>query len=276
MATVLCLQDLISMSQQRVITDKQYHLGMALGLPVTKDTLQSDFTQMMKEKERTTLNPQETYGLLEKLDYATICQILRRKITYVSEITLQEYQTLMKVADSPRRLWISSMNHPIKITPEWEYGWQKSKLCRDSKMWYLKSRLYFMADIDTGESLEDIKTRLYNIANEYVFTFRLYQTYAGYHVHITSQLIDCGSDQAMELMSLLQGDIWYAIYSQRLGYKIRLSPKLRPGDKTDVVGKYVYTIGKEPELPEILIYLKYMTHLIWWHDMSNEAYPGQM
>lgn len=271
MSKGLSLQDLISMSKERVITEKQYQLGLALGLPVAKETLQSEFKEMMDSRKRITLNPKECYTLLEKMDHSTICQILRRQIQYVSEITYQEYQTLMNVADSPRRLWISSQNHPVKMTTNWEYGWQKSDVCRDGKLWYLKSHIYFMADIDTGESLGDIKTRLYSLAAEYMLTFRLYKTYAGYHVHLTSHTMNADSERSSELMSLLKGDIWYSIYSQRCGYKIRLSPKLRDG-KTDEVGKYIATIGKEPELPVVLTYLDLMSEFIFWHENSNEPW----
>lgn len=272
MSSILRLEDLLDMAGKRVITEKQYQLGLAKGMDVTRLTLQSDFTAMMSEHKRTTLNPQESYTLLEKLDYTTICQILRRKVNYISEITHQEYQTLMKVCDSPKRLWISSQNYPVKNTSDWEYGWQKSNLCRDGKLWYLKSHLYFMADIDTQESTEDIRTKLKAIAYEHQLTFRLYKTYAGYHVHLTSGFLDCASEQSTELMRLLGGDIWYSVYSERMGYKIRVSPKLRLEGKKDIVGKYLGVIGKYSEKVEILDYLERMQDLIIWHTDSNESY----
>lgn len=270
MAAKIRLADLVSMSKERVITENQYQLGMALNLPVTKNTLQIEFTKMMEDKRRITLNPKECYTLLQTLDHDSICRILRRNVEYISEITLAEYHTLMRVANSPRRLWITSHNHPIKITPEWEYGWQESNICRDGNLWYLKSHNYFMADIDTTENPEDIFNRIHCIAAEFCITFRVYRTYAGYHVHMTSGFVDSKSEQSTELMNLLKCDIWYSIYSQRCGFKIRLSPKIRENGKTDLVGKFVRVIGKEPEIPEIVEYLDLMSKLIFWHENSNE------
>lgn len=285
MESTLSFQDLLSLTREKRITTKQMKYGLSLGLAVTEETLQSDFTKIMSEKKSNTLTVKESYTLLETLSLTMIRQILRRPVEYISEITKDDYRVLMKVAENPRSLWIQSKNHPVIIRNDWEYGWQESKLCKENKLWYLKSHDYFMADIDSGESRQEIFGRVKTVACEYGFTFRIYKTYAGYHVHLTSHCIPSNSDQATALMCVLKSDIWYQIYSQRCGYKIRVSEKIRKREKKyehdyvdhcddegkeeevkDLVGLYVGVVGSTPENSKILEYLQIMEKFISQHE----------
>jgi len=85
--------------------------------------------------------------------------------------------------------------------------------------------------------------------------FRIYKTYNGYHVFITSQLIKYNDPKVMEITRLLNGDLFYAMFSNKTGFKVRLTKKL---NRLEVkVSNYIGEVGmcKEDETCKRLMFI---------------------
>ena len=109
-----------------------------------------------------------------------------------------------------------------------------------------------MIDIDGHLNLEKIEelVMLLNI------TIRIYQTYAGYHIFITSEEILYTSSYSKYVMNLFHADPYYAVFTSKYGYRIRLNCKIREKNDEISAAKYLTTYGKAAELPLLLRYLK--------------------
>lgn len=262
----------LSVAYDRIpVTSKQLAYGLRIGLPVTEATTNKEFSKMLEERNTTcqaALSMRQKADIFTLLTHDEICSILKRNIVLATDITYPEFLLLMKVKKNPLGISIKRLARPIKITENWEYGWHDSKVVPDGKFYYLKSTEYMMIDVDLGydgrdksclPSLDKIK----ETATRLGLTVRVYQTYAGYHVFITSQKIRYDSKIATDLMMEFGGDIWYSIFSRRCGFCIRLCRKL--GRENDIVGKYITTYGNEKELPEIINYLAISDRLISHH-----------
>jgi len=175
--------------------------------------------------------------ILSQFDELDIQQLLKKSI---EELTQKDAELLL---NGPEKFkpWIKE--HPIISEDEWEYGWQESDQFKDDKMYYLKFYNMFMLDLDSHsqELIDNLKK--YN-----QFRFRVYQTHGGYHIFITSQLIKYNSNLVFQLTKELAGDIYYAMFANKTGYKIRLSPKINRNE--DYIAKYICDIGTIQECKE--------------------------
>ena len=112
-------------------------------------------------------------------------------------------------------------DHVLEVGSDFEYGWQETEICADGKLYYLKFYDLLMLDYD-GLSYEEVIMKLTPFKTS--FNFRIYQTYNGYHVYITSELIN--HKLAAPLMKALDCDFFYIKFVHDNGFKIRLSKKL--------------------------------------------------
>ena len=224
--------------------------------------------------------------VVESLD--ELEQILKRKINYIGDITIADYQRIMAVKGTGGTLFLKSINHPCKVRDgdvvgSREYGWQETEVCKDGRFYYLVSYDICMLDIDAniGErkesnmSLDDIKI----VAERLGVTCRVYKTYNGYHVFITSRRLHYQKDQ--ELLEFItkefKSDIYYKVFSQKFGYKVRLNAKIRGEGRVDIVAEYVGKFGSgEYEDEGILEYLGVHDLLVKHHGENDSLYEGEI
>lgn len=173
------------------------------------------------------------------------------------------------------------LDSPLIYNNLYEYGWQNSKLCIDDKMFYLKFYDLLMIDIDkkptkvATENTEMAKDH-YKIVESFCqrypnFLFSVWETVNGVHYILLSHAIPYYRKEAQQLMSSLQCDQWYVIFSGRYGFKYRLTPKIRydlngDGNSTQTidsfVAKYRGTVGTGQPHPKCQlmhqIYIQYL------------------
>lgn len=149
-------------------------------------------------------------------------------------ITQYDAELILKTPDK-FSLW--SKEHPIRSEEHWEYGWQENNAFTDGKMEYLKFYDMMMLDYDDFK-YEELISHLKPFINH---RFRIYKTYAGFHVFITSDIIPYNSDYSRNISKYLLSDIHYNIFCSKTGYKIRLSRK--SGRLEEKICEYVCDIG---------------------------------
>ena len=162
------------------------------------------------------------------------------------ELTIRE---LSRIIQADSRFSIKVEESIITATPKYEYGIQKSDLCEDGKLFYLKFYNLMMLDYD-GKSLDEILVRFVKLK----ITFRVYQTFNGYHVFITSTAHNHSDGKSSRLMRQLGCDEYYIKFSKKYGYKVRLSKKL--GRDEEYLAKYIGTYSniddyEDPELVKL-------------------------
>lgn len=205
--------------------------------------------------------------LLNNFSLAEICKILGKNEIYLSQITLAQYEKLITVKFNPDALKLFCIHHPISIGEGYEYGWQDSKLFQDNKMWYISFTDMFMADIDDISQLDEVKRKIL----ESGLTARIYTTFNGFHVFITSEIIPHNSKRCFELSDYLGSDIYYKLFSRRFGYKVRLNPKK---DRCEFLSSiFLEKIGDQTELKNLVDLLQIHDELTLKHQTENV--PGE-
>ena len=212
------------------------------------------------------IGPIQKMKILQELTYDDLNSILMREVKYLDEITQQDYQKVMQIIHNPLSLPIMSMNHPLKITEEWEYGKQESDKCANGMLYYLLSYDVMMIDVDNKNvDLDYIST----VVQELGVTVRVYKTYAGWHIFITSRKVYHRSGLVVNYTSKFKGDIYYRVFSQKFGFKIRLNKKL---GREENVAEYVDKYGDCEEIPDILEFLEIHDKLTQHHNTSETEY----
>lgn len=169
-------------------------------------------------------------------DLTEVSKRLKRELTSWEQITVYDFRFLIK---SPDRFRLIPIDRPIECHSDYEYGYQLSDYCQDSKMYYLKFYELMMLDYD-GITIDQLEQTLSPHFDRYLF--RIYSTHNGFHVFVVSHRIH--HRIALDTMKVLGCDIYYCLFSSKYGYKIRLSPKLHR-DET-FLAKYIKEIGTLP------------------------------
>jgi len=206
--------------------------------------------------------------------------ILKTNYKTYSDITYTQFRILKS---DNKQFNLFSSDFPILSYQQYELGIQKSKLCPDMKMFYLKFYELMMLDIDgvpdnisndcntikNALSLEEIT----NICNKYkqYITFRIYKSHNGYHIFITSERVNYDSERMVYISRLFCNDIFYVKFAAKNGYKIRMSPKLHRQE--EFISKFICKIGDKEELPDLLDNLKmhdeYVDYFENLYSMNN-------
>lgn len=140
---------------------------------------------------------------------------------------------------------------PIEVTEGYEIGYQYSNYGKDQKLYYIKFFDMMMLDYD-GETntLEYIKT----LIKKYDYSYRIYKTYNGYHIFITSEYLRYNNYQF--LMRKFCCDEYYCKFTFKYGYKVRLNPKI--DREEEIVATFIesYNPKNIPEKDELIELLK--------------------
>jgi len=160
-------------------------------------------------------------------------------------VTRFELSRIMNTLMDHHNLCPKVYNHPIISNESYEYGWQESDKCPNGKMYYITFYDFLMVDID------DINLNISHLNDmmiELGFVGRLYRTYNGYHLFLTSHSFYHKSKETKEIMLLLGCDLFYITFSYLNGFKIRLNPKIR--DEEYIAAEYHSIIGPYQNIPE--------------------------
>lgn len=185
------------------------------------------------------------------------------KNVIIEDMTRFELMRVMNTLQNRHNLCPKVYNHPIISTTEYEYGWQESDKCPDNKMYYIVYYDLLMVDIDGREM--DI-----SILNEMMvkmgLTGRLYHTYNGYHIFITSHHIHHKLSYAKQIMMTLGCDLFYITFAFLNGFKVRLNPKKRSDEL--MAAEYQCILGAPESIPEN----ERLVQLLYIHDKYLEQH----
>lgn len=226
----------------------------------TLDQLEDDeiFKLVESLKRYSALTAPLALQILEHFDDDEIKMLSKKDF---KDLTVKDAEMILK---PPNKFnpWIRE--HPIISEDEWEYGWQESNQFENGKMMYLKFYNMLMLDLDLGTERTggtdrtdrigetggtertgvpgDQEKELINKLKRYRhLRFRLYKTYGGYHIFITSELINYRNALVFTLTKELGTDIYYSLFAYKTGFKIRLNRKLNRHE--NFVSEYLMDIG---------------------------------
>lgn len=175
--------------------------------------------------------------------------------------TRNDFKKVINILGSCTYLYVK--NHPLEATPDYEYGWQESKLCPNNKLYYITYYDILMIDCDTHTMdqkwIEDT-LKLFN------FTGRIYKTHKGYHIFITSQRLHYKNPQCKNIMELLGCDFYYIVFCSMNGFKVRLNPKIEYSEF--IAAEYMCTYGDAEEDPEIINLLHIHDNFLQEHSQK--------
>ena len=187
--------------------------------------------------QKITKKQQNLVKLFPKNDIDTI---LGREVV-IEDMTRFELMRVMNTLHSRHNLCPNVYNHPIISAPDYEYGWQESDKCPDNKMYYIVYYDLLMVDLDN----QDIDIQHLNILLTTLNIIgRLYKTYNGYHIFVTSHPIYHKSPEAKYIMKRLGCDLFYSTFSFLNGFKVRLNPKNHDDEIT--AAQYIGPVGLCP------------------------------
>lgn len=237
------------------ITEKQFEYVSKLIDEIKEDNIRFKYDiNMIKD-----LQPKEIFLIIEELKkivhanmhYLTL---IYKRFTHkdISKLLKKDGYITQKDAElilrGPEKFkpWIRE--HPLRSEEHWEYGLQESGLFEDGMMKYLKFYDMMMLDYDDF-TYDELITHL----KRFPFRFRIYKTYGGFHVFIISQVIPYNDEMTLELAKDLLSDIHYSLFSNKTGYKVRLSKKKNRSE--EFIANYICEVGDSPsdELCEYLI-----------------------
>lgn len=195
--------------------------------------------------------------LLNSFPKKSIDEILHKDVI-IEDVTKFELSRVIGILQTRNILDAKVYNHPIMTNYDYEYGWQESTKCPENKLYYIVFYNFLMVDIDGTLDIPALTAKLTTAH----LTARLYRTYNGYHIFITSRPVFYKSEEALDIMETLGCDVFYTTFSCLNGFKVRLNPKLREDEC--LAAEYLETLGTEPENYKLLSLLalhdKYIVH----------------
>ena len=233
-------------------TEKQINYMKAIGVDnpekiTSYDATKKIFKKKADESVLSITQRQHILNISSSLDQLKM--VLGRDEIYLDKLTYSEYIKIVRVLEDVDKFFAMSFNHIINASNKYEYGWQTSNKCLDNKMYYLKFYDLMMIDIDNIEKSPDILNEIKSTAMRLNLTIRIYETYNGYHVFITSMKINFRS--CLNIGRCFKNyDPYYLAYSFKVGFKIRLNFKLNRNET--YVAKYLETYGEEKEIKSLL------------------------
>lgn len=205
------------------------------------------FNKLYNIKRNSTLSEGQKQ-LLEKIGADIVNEICKKNIEQVTYGELCKILNVVNVSDTSA---ISIDLHPIESTVDYQYGWQRSNKCDNDMLYYIMFYDLWMVDIDNANTdLIEIE----NILLDRGYSGRIYSTYNGYHIFITSKRIDHHSRESKCLMDLLKGDVYYKYFTYRTGFSVRLS--LKKDREETIASTFLRKFGnsEDPDLVKLLTY----------------------
>lgn len=195
--------------------------------------------------------------LRETMSLKQISERLKKEVKSYLDLSVRDFRFLMK---SPSRFYLIPLERPIITNLDWEYGYQYSELCAEKKMYYIKFYQMLILDYDTRPcgpeqtlNYDQILKKLEPVLADAAFA--IYKTHAGFHVHLLSKPMPHEDEDTYQVMKSFECDPFYALFSHKFGFKIRLSKKL--GRQEDFLLKFVSIVGNtqliDPYLQEMLM-----------------------
>ncbi len=197
-------------------------------------------------KNESKINEYQIKYLSEKLSISQLESFVGKK--FISDITIAEFDNITKSPTiSPYRYYNDIVLTKTCIvtgySPDYETGYVYQNKNKESLFEYIKfyDLLLFDYDISLGETKETLLNKIKNVLPE-TLSFKIYETYNGYHVFLMSYPIHHSSEDIIHLSKKFLSDNWYTLYSRFHGYSIRISPK-SGRNEIEEVNKYICDIG---------------------------------
>jgi len=180
-------------------------------------------------KNETKISEVDKIFLQDKFNKETIDEILKQEKKY-EDITIKEFEDIIKHPSVSSFRFFS--NSPLKKffvlehNQSYELGYTYLTSAHDSLIKYIKFFDLLTIDYDLGpkENKDSLLKRIKSIL-PLTLSFKIYETWNGYHVFLMSCPILHNSEEMMKLSYKLGSDPWYILYSKYYGYSIRLSEK---------------------------------------------------
>lgn len=217
------------------ITDETVKAGYTDHLNKLDELDEDEIFKLTENLKRSApLNDIQFLQILNLFDEVDVQSLVKKDIT---ELTFKDAELLLS---DPNKFTPWLREHPLVVQEEWEHGWQESNRFKDDKMMYLKFYNMMMLDLDIGTDIQE-KDLIRTLKMYRQYRFRLYRTYNGYHIFITSELINYRDPIIFKLTRELKTDIHYTLFAYKTGFKIRLNPK--KDREEQFVSKYITDVG---------------------------------
>lgn len=251
---------------EKSLTEKQKILASRIPSQILQEVIGKkieDMTHNDLMKVSKVYNVKKESGLTEKQRelMTKFSPDLIREITKkdMEDLNYYDYKRFLNVVNMSNDTRLGIYDHPVISTIDYEYGWQESVKCQDNKLYYIV--FYDLCMIDIDDKNVDID-QIQDILIEKGYSGRIYTTYNGYHIFITSHLINHRSWEARKIMEIIKCDAYYKFFTYRSGFRVRLNPKLRENET--VAAAFLKRFG-EKENP-ILV------DLLYKHDILLEQH----
>jgi len=252
-------------SEAQFATEKQINFLMMLIGEYLPDNHNFDFSPILDELMRE--GSEELYNtfidFFEKME-ENIGENIKIPWSKINNMIIY-LKTKLKIDENDPKMINKKYFRPIRNVIEilhsnidYEIGIQKSKYCKDGFMKYIKFYEMMMIDIDNNHNtdrandieklyilLDKLEEKIYAKICQYL-KYRIYKTRNGYHIFITSHIINYNSKIAEQIARLIGCDEWYILYFKYHGYCVRLSPKLNdfPGNYHEFVTQRGHAPGE--------------------------------
>ncbi len=170
--------------------------------------------------EEIKISPMQAMLLQQTMTLRKISERLKKEVGNYLELSIRDFRFLMK---APSRFYLIPLDRPIITNSDWEYCYQYSDLCAHKKMYYIKFYQMLILDYDT-QDYDQLLNRLKPYLTEACFA--IYKTHAGFHVHLLSKPMPHEEDDTYQVMKSFECDPFYALFSHKFGFKVRLSKKI--------------------------------------------------
>ena len=218
------------------------------------------------------LFPQYNEYIIEKIEYENdeysndeqklntikiryLLQMIKRKDM---KIIYKQYPQLNIVNSKNKNFVLRSIDYPTEYNHMYEYGYQQRYIDNEltnKRLYYVRFYDWCCFDLDNNNSFEELNEMLTKVVNDITESvFCLYKTTNGFHIHIMNKLISYNSVEYKVLSNSFKSDIWYYIFTNSNGYKLRLNKK---NDDEEYVAKFVkYYRGKNGKINDDCFYYK--------------------
>lgn len=164
-----------------------------------------------------------------------------------SELKHSDICLLFKQFDVPVSVDIRNLDYIIKgETDDYIIGEQFSKKTGNKIMDIIAFKNLMVLDYDLKGCSEKTKSELLKTIIDRLrveqYSFRIYETFGGYHVYCTSKRLDYRDHSTYSLMKRLQCDPFYIGFTKYVGFAVRLNRK--PNRDEVFIERFVTSINE--------------------------------
>lgn len=196
------------------------------------------------EKKATDKQISYLKSILQEKDLQ-LCYFLQKDF---SELTHSDICSLFKKFAVPVSVDIRNLDYIIKEeTDDYIIGEQFNKRTGNKIMDIIAFKNLMVLDYDIKGCSEKTKSELLKSIVDRLsvepYSFRIYETFGGYHVYCTSKIFSYKSHSTYSLMKRLECDPFYIGFTKYVGFAVRLNRK--PNRDEVFIERFVTNINKQ-------------------------------